>query len=489
MPEFLARARWFGGKARPFDSARIVSSLSWPGKDGPGRLFIARVSYQDGIGEDYLVPLALGAVGKSGEPPVPASAILAEAGVGKRPFHLYDGAYDPGFRAGCLDLVRGGKTLKSEAGQVRGIPGKGVQGTGGRFPESRVLGKEQSNTSFLYGDRFILKLYRRPERGINPEIEITRFLTEETEFQRTPPFAGMLEIELPGGEVIPAAVLQGYVPHRDDAWTYTLGQVVRCLDNSSLEEQDQTVGEYLAFARLLGRRTAQLHRALASASDNPAFSPRPETAEDRRNARDSARELLARGLETLENALKRLDGPARSIARELLARKEEFIRKVGSSAGGRVTGSKIRIHGDYHLGQLLRTGNDVTIIDFEGEPARSLEERRRKRSPLVDAAGMVRSFHYAALGPIFLFPRERPDPNELFSRAADWYRAVSGAFLAAYRETMAGDPRLLPARREEESRLLDLFLIEKAAYELNYELNNRPDWAAIPIRGLLDLLT
>ncbi|MDP8236265.1 MAG: putative maltokinase [Candidatus Erginobacter occultus] len=490
LPDFLDRARWFGGKAREMAEVRIEASLPLPGGREPGRFLLVAVSYRDGGKESYLLPLAYGA--GSEMPPEDPGAVLALVGNGGETGRLYDAAWDQRFREGCFHLISGEKTLQEGGATIRGTAGQVLRDRAEEIvtiPESKVLGKEQSNTSFLYGKEFILKLYRRPEAGLNPEIEITRFLTEKTGFDRTPPFAGMIKLTLPGVETASAGILQSFVEHLDDGWSYTLDEVSRFLDAAGPEKAARAREGYLPFARRLGERTAQLHRALASDPDDPAFAAEPEEESDREQGRRSAEELLDRGLQALERMIGKLDPETGQAGRELLGRRDRLRGKIGGRDSGRATGSRIRIHGDYHLGQLLYTGGDAVIIDFEGEPARSLEERRRKRSPLVDVAGMVRSFHYAALGPIFLSPRKRPDPEEIFARTADWYRAVSGAFLDSYRRIMAGSPGLLPAERKEEDALLDLFLLEKAAYELNYELNNRPDWAAIPIRGLLDLLT
>lgn len=491
LPGFLGRARWFGGKARAIRSARFLFSLPLPGKTGRGRFGVVAVAYRDGGEEEYLLPLTLALGRETEEIRGRPEAILAGVRIGNETGRIYDAASDPEFREGCFQFILRGGTLTEGEGEIRGIPGKVLRraDTAAKPPKSRVLSQEQSNTSFLYGDRFILKIYRRPEEGVNPEIEITRFLTEEAAFSRTPPFAGTLELSLPGRETAAAAILQGYVPHRDDGWSYTLSAVSRFLDAPSPEARTKAEKSYLIFARRLGKRTAQLHRALASAPGNPAFAPEPESEADRRNRRRAIATLLERGLTALEETIGELSPPAAAAGREILARRSDIGREIAGISFSGPSGQKIRIHGDYHLGQILRTGSDVTIIDFEGEPARTLKERRRKRPPLADVAGMIRSFHYAALGGIFLLPRQETDiPASLFSRADGWYRAAADAFLASYRETMAAGTPLLPDGREEEGRLLALLLLEKAAYELNYELNNRPDWAIIPLRGLGELL-
>lgn len=484
LPDFLCRARWFGGKARAIRSARFSHTLPLPGDPRRGRFGIVAVTYRDGGNEEYLVPLTLDRGRKSEEIQVSPQAILAELQIDGEPGLVYDSAYDPNFRESLFRLIPPGTTVAEGEEGIRGVPGQ-IISPGTEPGESRVLAKEQSNTSFLYGDRYILKLYRRPEEGVNPEIEMTRFLTEKAGFKRTPPFAGTLEMILPGRQTISAAVLQGIVPHQDDGWNYTRDEVSHCLYDPSPEARAKARESYSGFAQLLGRRTAQLHRALASVSEELAFVPEPESTSDLQDRRRSIEDLLDHSLATLNNLIDDLPAKTAEAGREILARRQDLRTRITGGDLSRGSGWKIRIHGDYHLGQLLWDGDDVTIIDFEGEPARPLAFRRRKRSPLVDVAGMIRSFHYASRAGIFLSPQsERENPDELSSRADAWYWSASDAFLDSYRETMAAGPPLLPTSREEESRLLDLFLIKKAAYELDYELNNRPDWAIIPLCGL-----
>ncbi len=487
LPDFLRRARWFGGKARSIRSARFSHTLSPPGDPRRGRFGVVAVTYRDGDEEEYLVPLTLARGQKSEEIQVFPPAILAELQIGGEPGWVYDSGYDPDFRKSLVHLISQGITMANKEGEFRGVPGQTLS-PGAEPGKSRVLAKEQSNTSFLYGNRYILKLYRRPEEGVNPEIEITRFLTEEAGFNRTPPFAGTLELILPGRQTISAAVLQGIVPHQDDGWNYTRNEVTRCLDDPSPETRTNARESYSSFARLLGKRTAQLHQALSSTRENPAFVPEPESIADHQDRRRSIRDLLDHSLATLNNLIDNLPARTAEAGREILAHRQDLRTRITEGELSRGSGWKIRIHGDYHLGQLLWDGEDVTIIDFEGEPARPLSFRRRKRSPLVDVAGMIRSFHYASRAGILLNPPSgRENPEDFSSRANVWYRSASAAFLESYRETMATGPPLLPASRDEESRLLDLFLIEKAAYELDYELNNRPDWAIIPLCGLGEL--
>ncbi|OGR56407.1 MAG: hypothetical protein A2X36_11655 [Elusimicrobia bacterium GWA2_69_24] len=277
------------------------------------------------------------------------------------------------------------------------------------------------------------------------------------------------------------AVLQGFVPNRGDAWTYSLAEARRFLDGSP-EEDSLHNGSYLKSARLLGRRVAELHLALSRITNDPAFRPEPFTLQSLRRLRGSMRDRARTALGLLREG--NLPTELRADAEGLLAREGEVRSRFEELPGAGKGLLRIRVHGDLHLGQILYTGDDFYIIDFEGEPARPLAERRAKESPLRDAAGMLRSFEYAAQAAL----RDRTAPAReraaLESRARAWGAAAGKEFLDEYRSVLAGTP-LFPQRA---ARLLDAFLLDKALYELAYELNNRPTWVSAPLRGVLDIL-
>jgi len=253
----------------------------------------------------------------------------------------------------------------------------------------------------------------------------------------------------------------------------------------------ETLGGFLETIRLLGHRTAELHLALASDAESADFAPEPFTTLYQRSTYQSMRNLTARVLETLRLARPGLPDATGVLADRLLARQDALGERFRALLGGRIDAARIRVHGDYHLGQVLFTGSDFVIVDFEGEPARSLGERRLKRSPLRDVAGMLRSFDYAAKGSLLHFTAEgtvRPeDAPRLESWASLWRQWVASAFLRAYLHGVES-AGLVPRNREQLETLLDVLLLEKATYELGYELNSRPDWAAIPLRSILELL-
>jgi maltose alpha-D-glucosyltransferase/alpha-amylase len=378
-----------------------------------------------------------------------------------------------------------------------------------------LLTGEQSNTSVMFEDRFIMKLYRKLGEGVNPDLEIGRFLTDEAGFTNTAPVAGALEYSTRrNAPPATVAVLQGFVSNGGDAWSYTLDALGRffewalahpeidpanysagsILTGNELDEYPEmvqnSIGFYMLTARLLGERTAEMHMALASKRDNPAFAPEPFTDLWRRSLYQSMRNHTNEVLRTLRGQRARLPEDLIEAANQVVASEDEILERFRPILDMRITGMRTRIHGDYHLGQLLHTGNDFVIIDFEGEPARSISERRLKRSPLRDVAGMLRSFHYAANAAMYGQANTiiRPDDLPMLTKWADfWYRWVSVGFMSGYLAT-ASDSAFLPKSKEELRALMEIYLLEKSIYEINYEMNNRPGWVGVPLSGILHLL-
>jgi maltose alpha-D-glucosyltransferase / alpha-amylase len=392
---------------------------------------------------------------------------------------------------------------------------------------ARTGAAEQSNTSILYDGKLILKLFRRLQPGENPDTEIGRFLTEVAHFPRVAPFLGDIRgsrngiqtEQTPASEQTTLAMLQALIENEGDGWQFTLDElaryyeaVVTCpppkdvgappsfLNKSGTDplpaDAREHAGLYLEAAALLGRRTAEMHLALATSTHGlapeivAAFEPEPFTAESL--AADTARihTQIARGLDALKHGFTNLpDELTTDSAALILSRRIELFSRARAIAEvpPKDAGQRIRIHGDYHLGQVLRARGDYVILDFEGEPARTLAERRAKQSPLRDVAGMLRSFSYAAYGALDHFTQRRPGTAKaLESWAQLWQNAVSGEFLNAWRTTVASNPHLIP-QPPQAHRMLNAYLLEKALYELLYELNNRPAWVRIPLAGILAL--
>ena len=518
LPAFLPRCRWFGGKMRAILHVDVLDRML-PQDGGDWAMLILRVEYLEGPAELYLLPLGWSEGEKAEEVrgKAPGSVIAL---AGSKGAIIYEAVHDPAFRSALLRLVATGGAWPGLSGVLRGQahPDAFKDQAAASDEPSMVLRGEQSNTSIVYPGRFYLKLVRKLEEGENPELEILRFLAEHTPFRQVPAFSGALEYVGGASATYSIAVLTGLVAHEQDAWTYALDQAGRYISylaplrhtlgpvpdgaRSALppgrkaaakggpqnpDPMDSADGVSLEFARLLGRRTAEMHLALASRADHPAFAPEPFSRLYQRSLYQSMRNLTARVFEQLGKSISRLPEERQDLARRILAARPQVMDTFGRLLERLIPTLKIRIHGDFHLGQVLYTGKDVVILDFEGEPARALSERKLKRSPVRDVAGMIRSFHYAihSAWPESLGLRS-DDRKAMEPWVEIWPRRMTEAYQAAYREAASGAP-FLPAQRDWEL-LLRVYLMEKAVYELGYELNNRPGWVHIPMLGILGLL-
>jgi maltose alpha-D-glucosyltransferase/alpha-amylase len=520
--EVLPSRRWFGGKARTLRAIEIVEAI--PMGDGAELLVLLRVDYTDAEEEVYALPLAFAPdvdaglaerVRRAG----PSTLVARfESDVPEGTGFLYDPLGEAGFARGLLEMIEGARRFRGQRGDLVGVPGPilpELRGEGELEPVP--LRAEQSNTSVRFGDRLALKLFRKLEPGENPDLEIGRFLTEKTTFRHIPRVAGSLEVRQKGQEPLTVGILQEFVPNEGDAWGYTLDALGRYFDRvltgwgqgnrepaplpegSLLDlarrgpttEDFDRIGTYLPNVRLLGERTAELHIALASAWDDKAFIPEPFSELYQRSLYDSMRTLTKRNLRLLGRGLDSLAEPDRAEAERVLGLEERVIERFRRLVGHKLAAERIRIHGDYHLGQVLYTGKDFVILDFEGEPSRSLSERRLKRSPFRDVAGMLRSFQYAAYAKLFEEASAGVASAEslpvLERWALYWERWVSAAFLGAYLDRAKG-ASFMPPTHEELDLLLDVYVLEKAIYELGYELNNRPAWVRIPLKGIAQSL-
>jgi trehalose synthase-fused probable maltokinase len=506
LPEHLAKQRWFGGKARRIASADIVDTLPIPVSGGNAYIFIARVQYADGADEVYAIPLARseGAGAEGLKVPAPDGGTMM----------LADGLKNAAFLTSLAELIENEAAIAGETGELRGIQTTAYsklspEPVAGLMP--KPVGAEQSNTSIIYGNRLILKFFRRIQEGINPDLEIGQFLTEKTSLKSVPPLAGTLEYQARDGKPMAQGMLQKFVPNQGDAWGFTLKSLanyyaeVRKTVNATIaspaanprgnhgaevpEAARSSFEDYLTAAELLGQRTAEMHLALASDPSDPSFAPEPFTMESQEALEQSMNGLLVRVFSLLRDKVKYLPNEWRTKAEKLAERESEIAARFNSALREPIRAMRTRIHGDYHLGQVLRTENDFVIIDFEGEPARSIEERRVKRSPLQDVAGMLRSFHYAAFAPLLGEDRVLGDDvSRMGAWAETWNSKVAERYLAKY-FTTAKDAAYLPATQTEIQTVLELHLLEKAIYELGYELNNRPTWVGIPLQGISKLLS
>jgi len=524
LPEYMSQRRWFGGKARSIQAAHIVGSVPIPAEreEDDGRLTLVTVDYTEGEVETYVMPLAV----MQGERADDAMKSDWQGCIGRvnvrgsqEPATLYDAAWAPGFWSGLLEAIARRRRFRDDGEEaICRCFAKKLQTTDDEgLPLRPSLSlQEQSNSAVFYGEKYMMKLFRRVSEGVNPDLEVGRFLTQRVRFPHTPNVVGALEWPgKRGEEPRTIAVLQEYVWNEGSAWAQALSALGSFYEYAATapepplgpeeqldlsgqappEEAYETIGSYLQSAELLGQRTAEMHRALGSDATDPAFAPEPMAAPHyQRSLYQSMRTLTRQTMRTLRRSLKSVPEEHQEEAQALLDGESDALEVFAAVKAAPFGGSRIRTHGDYHLGQVLHTGKDYVIIDFEGEPARPISERRLKRSPLRDVAGMIRSFHYAAFAALFQHIERwgvEADPDQiqrLHAFARRWRQWSSAGFLSAYFRTLEDSP-LLPDDPEQSQALLRIYALEKAMYELGYELNNRPTWVRIPLAGVVEMIS
>ncbi len=519
----IQRRRWFVSKAKIVRTLRILDAVPLRGaastRGNSAVLFLAQVEYADREPDVYSIPIAIRSTERvNGAPEPPSVAAIAHVrDADGKEWLLCDAMSDPAFAAALLDAIAKSRSFAGYKGEVAAARGRGFGAvSAAKSLAPRVSKAEQTNSSAIYGDRFILKFFRRLEAGMNPDLEICRHLTERVGFPHTPPLAGMIEYRGATEEPQTLGMLQGFVANQGDAWEYALDQFARFVEHAQASVSDggralrallprsgldaasaelpvqwtEMLGEFGHTVALLGRRTAAMHAGLADDRGDPAFTPEPYTQLYQRSLAQSMRNTLRRSYLELRTGLARLPEQTRAEAEAVLKRESDvlsFFRSIGSMP---LSTMRIRCHGDFHLGQVLWTGKDFVIIDFEGEPMRSLGERRLKRSPLRDVAGMLRSVQYASATGL----RRQHEGGAVSGEspvdlAKGWEIAVGSTFLRSYiAESRSISPALLPADDGVLRTLLRLWLLEKCLYEVIYELNTRPDWVPIPLSAVCELI-
>lgn len=521
---YIQGKRWFGGKGRNIKGATFTETVPVSFDSVKACMAQVQIEYTEHDPETYVLPLSF-ATGEQAEEVRKSSpsAILAELTVqekGKSTEGLiYDAVLDKTFCKSLIDMIARRRQVRGLAGDFVAAPARGLRNggmTGITNLEVASMRAEQSNSSIVFGDQLILKIFRRTEEGTNPDLEIGRFLTERVGFPHTPSVAGSIEYRSKTGQSAAVGILQRYIPNEGDAWRHTLDQLSQYLDRAVTRPAEEVkellqpmpfiqrlqttpvppiarelIGPYFENVKLLGQRTAELHLALASNADDPNFMPEPFSALYQRSLYQSMRNHSGQMFSILKSNLKTLRSVVLDEALQVLDLQSEVLTRFRAVLSRKITAKRTRIHGDFHLGQVLYTGKDYVIIDFEGEPARPLTERRIKKTPIRDVAGMLRSFHYAAYTSLFGHLGSAVVRPEDLAALEPWARLwnvwVSSTFLDSYLEHAAsGD--FLPTNRDELNILLSIYLFDKAIYELGYELNNRPDWVRIPLTGILQLL-
>ena len=500
LPAYVRGCRWFGGKARTLREMKITEHPTIGGNGSTAQLWFVEASYVDGPTETYALPVTIA----SGEAARRVSQTAAQAVIARFDDGsiLHDAVWDPAFRAQLFETIVNAQRRTGHNGELVGMPGKLLSDNSKEVAtNSQVLNAEQSNSSIIFDHKYFLKLYRKLEDGVNPDVEVTRFLTDQAGFAYVPAFGGSIEYRRRKTDPTVVCLLQNAVTSESDAWVMTLDHVGQFYERVLAQKADLQSdnvnagtllteligGIYPEKTKLLGQRTGELHIALASSPDDRGFAPESFNAMAQRSVFQSMRALLRRTTELLGKKIKSLPEKFQDEARDVLTAEKAILDREKRILDRRSIAAKIRIHGDYHLGQVLYTGKDFIILDFEGEPARPLSERKLKRSALRDVAGMMRSFQYAAYSALWQ-PAMRPEDVPFLERWADlWYRHMSSVFLQSYLQTTAGAV-FVPQKSDDLQILLEAYLLDKAVYEISYELNNRPDWVVIPIRGIKHIL-
>jgi maltose alpha-D-glucosyltransferase / alpha-amylase len=510
---FLQRQRWFGAKSREIRQARFTDWGILRTGANPAFLTVASIEYTDGRTESYFVPLTMLTGDAAARALAETPRLVLARITGARKGAIADGLFDDDSCDRLMAMVDRGGTMATSRGSLRGVLTAAHFEPAADRRWNRGSG-DQSNSLAFADDRYVLKLFRRIEPAANPEFEIGRFLAAHG-FTRAPATLGALEYVRPGLAPGTLAVVQAAVKHQGSGWEFTIDDLRRYYEHAAAQvrqidstahadaEPPRPAGEvrldrppdvftslenwYLISAATLGRRTADLHLTLARGTD-PAFAPEPLGSKALGALADDMRANANASLDLLRDRTATLDEAARAQVRQLLGMRERLLARFDEIRTIESGGQRIRIHGDYHLGQVLRTEEDFVILDFEGEPARSFAERRAKFSPLKDVAGMIRSFSYAAHAALFAFAVRAPDDLPALAPWADaWEHWAADAFLTGYTSAIRVSPLMPPP--EAFARLLRAFVLDKAIYELVYELNNRPDWVRIPLSGILRLLS
>jgi maltose alpha-D-glucosyltransferase/alpha-amylase len=519
LPDYLLGRPWFNPDRRP-EAARIIETIPLPAGRGPVLIALVEVNYGEGDAETYVLPLAFAA-----EPD--ASHLRTEqrdavvCNLDVRPQRkkttagsgvLYDPLGQGAFGRALLEATLRARRFKRPEGELVCLPLTRTNGNGRHeLPEPYLVTCPQDNTSLLFGDRYLLKVFRRVEEGVNPEVEVRQFLADRTSFTHVPRLLGLVQYRRPKTEPIDLALVSAFAPHQSDGWTYCLDALVHYFEQAlarqvrpeelalphrplldlAAEEVStlagDVIGHPLEAARLLGQRTGELHLALASAPSDPVFAPEPFTTLYQRSLYQSLRAQTRQAFVLLRRALPRLPEPIQEWASHLESREEALLQAVRVVTERKIAAQRLRCHGNFGLREVLYDGKDFTIIDLEGQPRRPFSARRRKYSPVRDVASMIRSLEEVAH---FALNDERvrgEDRTALEPWASFWSRWVAAAFLRAYRE-VATAGGFLPDSHDELAVLLDFYLIKRAVNDLRHGLEQHSAAVAVPLQGLLQLL-
>jgi maltose alpha-D-glucosyltransferase/alpha-amylase len=497
LPAYLSKQRWFSAKNDKIVRARLCATPEITTDRGSFVLLQTAVELASSEQQRYFLPLAASwdeNAGQTNWPLLPY--MLAKIRRRSKVGGVHEASATDQFALALVDLIRAGKDIDADGGRVvchttaafAALP-KGAEN------QTRRLGGEQSNSSIAINDQMILKLYRRQSEGEHPEVEMCRFLTDVAGYANTPKLYGSIEYVEKSGTKWALAVMQEFMRTQGDGWMHAMDYLDRVFDGlRQIDPKAEPVAGserhavYINQIRVLARRVAELHRALAIDTDDPAFTPEAITAGDMTQWRRGAVAMAEAAFSALRKQADTAPAPTATLIRSVLERQRECLDRIRALTEEPLHSMKTRIHGDLHLGQVLVVKDDFQIIDFEGEPTRPVAERRAKSSPMRDVAGMLRSIQYAAWSALYQLADRDPDGfDKLLPYAIQWKKLVQDAFLDAYASAI-GDCISWPSDAVELRRALGFFLLYKVLYETLYEAANRPQWIRIPLTGLVEIL-
>ncbi|HEQ72330.1 MAG TPA: maltose alpha-D-glucosyltransferase [Spirochaetia bacterium] len=512
LPRYLSRMRWFGRKGSLIDKISLLEKVPLGG--GNLFLFLIDVAFLKETNQLYLLPVGYAIEQADYDPPEEVKKnIIAHIESDRERGYLYDAVYSADFRATLMALTARRKSVKTRNGELVFGHLKSYARLVDELekgPDSTVVKAEQSNTSIMYGETVFLKLFRKLHYGINPDQELTQFLTRNTGYRNISAYVGAIEYRSRPQEPVTCGLFSLYVPNQGDGWSYMVSQLriyfenilknkrelgwdslakLTIMDTTGLPEKVRNAFQHYVedLAVLLGRRTRELHNALFQPTASPEFAPEPFTTIYQRALYQALRTRTRMIFNVLGKKTASLSPAVRNAVEEIRNADKDIFSFFAKIYQKKIDTYKTRIHGDYHLGQVLFTGKDFVIIDFEGEPMRSVSERKIKHSPFKDVAGMIRSFHYAAYYSLFRSNFGDKMTALLQPWADIWYYRMSSLFLDAYLGAK-GKANFIPRKREDTELLVNVFLMDKAIYELDYEINNRPDFVMIPVMGIRHIL-
>ena len=485
IPAYSNTCRWFAGKARPQDRFELRIVQTMPTATTLVYFGILTVYYHDGAEENYFLPLAF----VTDQQDINPKGIIAEVDFGGQVGMLIDAIYDFDFQQEFYRRMAQHETLDAGNGTVDFYRGKGMDEAdrlGG--VSSRNLGVDSSNSAMIFGEKYFFKLYRKLFHQTNPEVEMVEFITENSNFSQIPAFCGGIVWQRNQQPDVTLGMMQRMVSAEKDNWAQT-GDYLNDFMFGFVDGNFQIKETVFDQVRLLAQRTAQMHQALyAPHATDAAFAPQLFDDDYRRFLHKRFSELLERRYNLLIDSYLTLDETAKPLAWKFMEAKEMLDGFADEILTRPFDSLRVRIHGDYHLGQVLSVQNDFVLIDFEGEPEATITDRKIKHSPLKDVAGMIRSYHYAVCSKLFNSTETATANPAVLQRATDrWYKIMKETFFEEYMETF-GWPHPLFKNQSEINYLLLFYLLEKAVYELGYELSYRPSWVKIPLKGIVDVI-